>query len=74
MSYRLRCNSCHNTFVSDHRSGKCTSYSCSSRDTDFIETVLDVAVGVAIGYATGSLIESAADVALDVVGSIFSWD
>ena len=73
MAYKLRCNSCGRTFVSDYRSGKCTSYSCSSRDTDFIETVLDVAVGVAVGYATGSLIEDAAGAAVDVVSSIFDW-
>ncbi|UAV89753.1 hypothetical protein [Pseudomonas phage COT4] len=73
MAYKLRCNSCGRTFVSDYRSGKCTSYSCSSRDTDFIETVLDVAVGVAVGYATGSLIDSGVSAAVDVVGSIFDW-
>ena len=73
MAYKLKCKDCSHVFTASSRSAQCPRHSSRYGGTDFIEDVLDVAVGVAVGYATGSLIEDGISVAADVVGSLFDW-
>lgn len=73
MAYKLKCNDCSHVFVASSRNASCPRHSSRYGGTEFIEDVLDVAVGVAVGYATGSLIESGVEAAIDVVSSIFDW-
>jgi hypothetical protein len=73
MAYKLRCNTCGNTFVTRSRNGNCprnhSSYSTTEFIGDVLDAALDVATAVAVAHVTGDIFSGAAD----VVGSLFDW-
>lgn len=71
MSYRLKCTSCRNTFISTTRQANCPSWTCSGSSSSLASDVVDLAVDVALAYTGVTAAIEIADAGLGFVSSFF---